>query len=62
MAVLEVLWSLPDWVGIQSTSIAKKKSLVRDSGVCVNESVGRLNVALFVDPQNNTICLTSVNS
>ena len=33
-AVLEVLWSLPDWVGIPNTSIAKKKSLVHDRGVC----------------------------
>ena len=33
-AVLEVSWLLPDWVGIPNTSIAKKKSLVHDRGVC----------------------------
>ena len=33
LAVLEVLWSLSDLVGKANISIAKKKSLVHDSGV-----------------------------
>ena len=33
-AVIEALWSLKDWLDILSISMAKKKSLVNDGGVC----------------------------
>ena len=34
LGFLEVLWSLPDLVGMPSISMAKKKSSVHGSGVC----------------------------
>ena len=48
-AVMKVLSSLPDLVGIPNTSMAKKKSLVHDRGVCDERALLIVSIKTLAD-------------